>query len=216
MATKATQAVAPDDTPLKLKRLERVKVDVPIVGKQPLIVNRWTEKARGMMLEKQQSSTRAKKEAKDPEALFEASKYRLLDGRDGFPSSAFKAATVYGARMYEGVTMVTVKQTILICGQGRDARGDDLVALEYDECDRREDTPRNANGVADLRYRAMYSGWRAVLSVEFVAKQMSDEDVFTLVDAGGVGGVGEWRPTSPKSATGSYGTYEVREWRDAA
>ena len=30
-----------------------------------------------------------------------------------------------------------------------------------------------------------------------------------LVDAAGIGGVGEWRPTSPKSATGSYGTFRV-------
>lgn len=199
---------------IKLERLARVSVEIPIVGTQPLIVNRWTEKARGMMLAKQQTSTRAKKEAKDPEGLFEASKYLLVDGRDGFPSSAFKAATVHGARMFEGVTMVAVKQTILVRGQGRDARGDDLVALEYDECEQREDTPRNANGVADLRYRAMYTGWRAVLNVEYVGGQISRDDVFTLVDAGGIGGVGEWRPTSPKSATGMYGTYRVEEWRD--
>jgi len=30
------------------------------------------------------------------------------------------------------------------------------------------------------------------------------------VDAGGNGGVGDWRPSAPKSLTGTFGRYEVR------
>ena len=39
---------------------------------------------------------------------------------------------------------------------------------------------------------------------------MIDEaSVIALVDAAGMGGVGEWRPSAPKSATGSYGQFRV-------
>lgn len=213
MATKATSTngATTDVEPAipALKRLDRVVYQVPIVGDQPLIVNRWTNKAREMMLAKQQTQARMKKEAKDPATNFEASKYRLTDGREGFPSVGFKAAIVHAARLFEGVTMVAIKQTLLVIGQGRDERGDDLVVLDYDDCTMREDTPRNATGVADLRYRAMYTGWRAVLNVRTLAGQIDQDSLFSLCDAAGVGGVGEWRPTSPKSATGSYGTFHV-------
>lgn len=192
-----------------LRKLGRVSYPVPIVGTAPLIVNRWTEKARAMMLEKQQTSARAKKSPKDPEALFESSKYRLLDGRDGFPATAFKAAMVHAGRLFEGVTQVALKQMILVTGDGKDERGDELVALEFGEVTMREDTPRNASGVADLRYRAQYWPWSAQFVVRTIEGQFDEGSILALADAAGIGGVGEWRPTAPKSATGSFGTFEV-------
>lgn len=204
MPTKAT----PEGS-AQLRRLERVTYIVPVVGTAPLIVNRWSEKARQMMLDAQQSSARAKKAPKAPAELYEASKYRLPDGRDGFPATAFKAAIVHAGRLFEGVTQVALKQMVLVLGDGQDERGDALVALEYDSVLMREDTPRNANGVADLRYRAQYNGWRATFKVRTVAGQFDEGSILALADAAGVGGVGEWRPTSPKSATGTFGTFEV-------
>lgn len=203
------KATAGDVQQIKLRKLERVVFEVPIAGTAPLIVNRWSEKAREMMLSKQQTSARAKKEAKDPAALFEASRYRLPDGRDGFPAVGFKAAITHAARLFDGVTQVSLKQAVIVLGDDRDDRGDDLVVLDYKDLTMREDTPRNATGVADLRYRAQYSDWSAVLRVRTVAGQIDHESLLALVDAAGIGGVGEWRPTSPKSATGSFGTFEV-------
>lgn len=192
-----------------LRRLKRVVHEIPIVGTSPLIVNRWSEKARAMMLDAQTTSARAKREPKDPVALYEASKFKLPDGRDGFPAVGFKAAIVYAARLFHGITQVQIKQSVLVLGDAMDDRGDALVALTYDDVTMREDTPRNANGVADLRYRAMYTGWSATIQVQTIDGQIDAESLIALVDAAGIGGVGEWRPTSPKSATGSYGTFEV-------
>lgn len=194
---------------ITIRRLERVAYEVQIEGVTPLIVNRWSEKARQMMLDKQQNAARAKKDPKDPVALFESSKYRLPDGRDAFPATGFKAAVVHAARLFDGITQVSMKQTILVKGDGTDARGDELVALDYGEVLMREDTPRNASGVADLRYRAQYNDWSAKLRIHTVEGQIDIESLMALVDAAGVGGVGEWRPTAPKSATGTYGTFRV-------
>lgn len=198
----------PEATPT-LRRLERVVFEFPIRGTAPLIVNRWSQKARQMMLDKQQTSARPKHEPKDPAANYEASKYKLPDGRDGFPATAFKAAIVHAARLFEGVTQVQVKQTVLVTSDHIDDRGDQLVLLNFDDVLMREDTPRNASGVADLRYRAQYNGWSATLRVRTIAGQFDEGSILALVDAAGIGGVGEWRPTAPKSATGTFGTFEV-------
>jgi hypothetical protein len=195
-----------EDTPtIQLRRLERKVFEVPIVGVSPLIVNRWSEKAKQMMLEAQQSSARKKKDPKDPVANFEASKYLMEDGRDGFPATAFKAAIVHACRMFDGVTQVLVKQSVIVLGEG----SAQLVPITYGACTMREDTPRNASGVADLRYRAQYWPWSATIRVRCIAGQFDQESILSLVDAAGIGGVGEWRPTSPKSATGTFGTFEV-------
>lgn len=198
----------PDATPsFKLRRLDRVVFEVPIKGTTPLIVNRWSEKAKEQMLQAQQTKARTKKTPKDPVENFEASRYRFHDGRDGFPAVSFKAAIVHATRLFDGITQVQVKQTVIVLGE----KGGDLVPIEFGTVTMREDTPRNANGVADLRYRAQFWPWSAVLHVRVVRGQFDHESVLALVDAAGIGGVGEWRPTSPKSATGAFGTFEVTE-----
>jgi hypothetical protein len=188
-----------------IKRLERKIYEIPIIGTSPLIVNRWSEKAKAMMLEAQQTTARAKKTPKDPVANFNASRYVLDENRDGFPATGFKASIVHAARLFDGITQVSIKQTILVVGEGVDQ----LVHIDHGNMRMREDTPRNASGVADLRYRAEYWPWSALLHVRTIAGQFDLESLFALVDAAGIGGVGEWRPTSPKSATGTYGTFEV-------
>lgn len=198
-------ATTEGESAIRLRRLERVIFEVPISGTSPLIVNRWSEKAKEMMLQAQQTKARAKKDPKDPIANFEASKYRMADGRDGFPATAFKAAIVHAGRMFDGITQVLLKQTVIVIGEGQDQ----LLPLTYGDVTMREDTPRNASGVADLRYRAQYWPWSATLKVRTIAGQFDEESILSLVDAAGIGGVGEWRPTSPKSATGTFGTFEV-------
>jgi hypothetical protein len=190
---------------IKLRRIQRVTHQIEIVGTAPLIVNRFSEKAKAMMLEAQQTKARSAKEAKDPIALYEASRYRFPDGRDGFPAAAFKSAIVQAGRMFEGVTMTSLKVLIGVQGDGPDQ----LVPLEG-EPHIHEAAVRNASGVADLRYRAMFDEWAATLYVVVPEKRIDVDSLFALVDAAGLGGVGEWRPTAPKSYSGAFGTFEVK------
>lgn len=211
MSSKNGTITAPEATTeeasFKLTRLQRETFVIPIRGTSPLIVNRWSEKAKEMMLQAQQTKARTKKDPKDPVANFQASRYLLDDGRDGFPSTGFKASIVHATRLFDGITQVLVKQTVLVTGEG----SQQLVVLDYGNIKMREDTVRNASGVADLRYRAEYWPWSAELHVRTIGGQFDRDSIMSLVDAAGIGGVGEWRPTSPKSATGTYGTFEVVE-----
>lgn len=188
---------------INLERIKRDVIEVPIVGTAPLIVHRFDEKAKQIMLEAQQTKTRKKKEAKDPVADFERSMHRLADGGHGFPAVGFKAAIVDAARLYDGVKMTELKAALHVIGEGNEQ----LVRLAAADPRMREDSVRVGMGTADLRYRAQYDEWAAVLTIRYIPSQISAASVVALVDAAGLGGIGEWRPS--KAKTGIYGTFEV-------
>lgn len=196
---------APTTANIQLQRIERARLIVPIVGVAPLIVHRFDEKAKEMMLAKMQTATRAKKAPRDPAADFERSMYRLADGAHGFPAVAFKSAMVDAARFYDGVKMTELRAALHVEGEGLDQ----LIRLVAPNPRMREDTVRVGMGTADLRYRAEYSPWSAELAVTFVPSMISATSVVAIVDAAGLGGIGEWRPS--KAKTGIYGTFRVDE-----
>lgn len=189
---------------LRLERIAIRRMEVPIVGITPLIMHAWSEKARNQMAATE--TVKKKKEPRDPDGDFNAARYRLPDGRDGVPAVSFKAAMVFAARLFEGVTMTGLKQLLFVHGEGPQQ----LVPIEG-KLSRREDMVRVGMGVADIRWRPQYDDWRTTLFVDFVPSSLTPSSVLALVDAAGIGGVGEWRPSAPKGATGSFGRFRVDE-----
>lgn len=192
--------------PITLQKLDKRHAIIPIKGLTPLIVHKFGEKERSKMRDLQQQKTRKKREPKDPMAEYEASMYTFEDGGYGFPAVGFKSAIVAGARFFEGFTMVSMKTAVHVLGDP----SNQLVRIEG-EPKMREDTVRLATGVSDLRYRAEFWPWRAQLEVVYIANVISLEALVNLTNAGGMCGVGEWRPSAPKSLTGLFGTFEVEE-----
>lgn len=194
---------------IELARLRPSRLIVTVSGTAPLATHRWSEKARRMMLDAQQGKKTKVREVKDPQADFESSIYRLPDGRPGIPAAAFKAAIVSGARMFDKqVAMTAVKQVIFVEGEGPDQ----LLAIEGSTPELWEQMVRVASGTADIRYRARFDlPWRVTLPVRYFQSSITTESLLALIDAGGTAGVGEWRPSAPKSQTGSYGTFEVED-----
>lgn len=183
-------------------------IRVPIIGTTPLIVHRFSQKAKQQMLDAMQGK-KTPKQPKDPQADYEASLYRLTDGSYGFPTIAFKAATVGAARFYgKDVTLVGLRQTLFFRGlPGED--GQQLTPI-VGEPVMREDAVRVGQG-SDLRYRAMFPVWTALLEVTYVQSALTRSSVLSLIDAGGMGvGVGEWRPEK----RGDFGTYSIDEKRE--
>lgn len=192
---------------INLTRIYRETLTICIKGTAPLIVHRWSEKAKEMMLASQQGK-KTPKQAKDPQADYESSMYRLADGGHGFPVMAFKAATVKGGGRVFGksVKMTELRQVFTFLADGIGTDGTQLARISG-EPTMREDMVRVGMGTADIRYRAEYRDWSAILRVEYVPSVIDQESVVALIDAGGTNGVGEWRPEK----SGSYGTYEVVE-----
>jgi hypothetical protein len=212
MATKTKERPAPvedgQDTelsPITLTRIERAKVVIPIQGITPVIPHRFSEKARAMLRDAQMGSRlRAPREPKDPEAEAEAALYRLPDGRPGMPATAFRAACVEACQFYRGIFKKHAKCALFVIGEGEEQ----LVPLRG-TLRLREDTPRNATGVVDLRYRYEVADWSADITIVYVTSVIDAMSVMWLLDAAGAVGVGDWRPSSPKSHTGIYGQWKV-------
>lgn len=196
---------------IQIRRINRRVAQVPVVGTAPLIVHRFDEKAKQMMLDTQQGRKRPKAH-RDPQQDFENALHRLPNGDYGFPATGFKASMVGGARYFQDkkLSMTLLKQALFVLGDGPDM----LVPIESAEPKMREDTVRIGAGTSDLRYRPMFDPWSAVVQVVYLPSLMDLESIVALVDAGGLGGIGEWRPSAPKSATGVYGTFEVDESRE--
>lgn len=193
-------------TNISLQKIKREIAEIPIRGTAPLIVHRWSEKARQMMLDSQQGK-KTPKQPKDPDADYQASMYRFVNGKHGFPVMAFKSATVKGgARVFgKSVKMTELRQLTTFLADGLCTDGTQLCELITPGPQMREDMVRVGMGTADIRYRAEYPDWGAILKVEFVPSVIDLASVVALVDAGGTNGIGEWRPEK----SGSYGTYEV-------
>lgn len=194
---------------LNISRIDAETLSVPIVGTTPLIVHRFSEKAKRQMLDNMQGR-KTPKQPKNPQEEYEAAFYRTKDGY-GFPAVAFKAATVGAARFYDkSVSMTSLRQTLFFRGIISDACTQPLFEIEG-EPRMREDPVVVGRGGTDLRYRPEFSEWSTVLTVIYVRSSLTRESVLSLIDAGGMGvGVGEWRPEK----SGDFGTYQIDPTRD--
>lgn len=195
---------------IQIDKIGTEELRIPIVGTTPLIMHRFSEKARKQMLDAMQGR-KSPKVPKDPKAEYEDSIYWLDDTRAGFPAIAFKAATVGAARFYgNSVKMTELRQSMFFTGELGKSDTQMMVPIEGEPV-MREDVVRVGRGGADLRYRAEFTEWSTTLTIIYVKAMLTRESVLSLVDAGGLGvGVGEWRPEK----SGDFGTYRVDPTRD--
>jgi hypothetical protein len=189
---------ATSTTTVTLPPLQIETVNVTLIGDTPLIVHRWSEKAKKQMLDKQMKKASAGKEAKDPERDFRESLYVLEDGTYGFPIIGFKAAAVTACTSIGSMTKVAARQAFHVDGE--------FAVIEGDEPHMREDMVRVGMGTADIRYRGEFKNWWTTISVKFNANVMSAEQILNLMQTAGFAvGVGEWRPEKD----GQFGRFHV-------
>lgn len=194
---------------IEIKEIGTKKVVIPIIGTSPLIMHRFSEKAKKQMLDAMQG-VKNPRQPKDPEAEYLASIYWLDDNRPGFPSIAFKAATIGAARFYRDVKMTELRQSLFFLGELGKSDNQQMFPI-HGEHHMREDVVRVARGGTDLRYRAEFPQWSTELTIIYVESMFDLDSVLSLVDAGGLGvGVGEWRPEK----SGDFGTFRVDPTRD--
>lgn len=185
-------------TGIELPPMNLQTIQVPIIGDSGLICHAWSAKAKKQMLDKHMKKAKQPKEAKDPWQDFCETLYWLdgmpekpteddvMNARFGFPSVAFKSAAVTAVTSMGGMTKVMARQCFHIVGEFVELIGRPSM---------REDTCRINMGTADIRHRAEFEKWSAVLTVQHNAGVISAEQVVSLIEAGGFGvGVGDWRP----------------------
>lgn len=191
MATKATEKI------IELPEIRIETVQIRLIGDSPLISNKWSEKAKKQMRDKQQKKAQTKRTAKDPDKDFKDSLYELSKGKYGFPSVAFKAAAVNACSQVEGVTKVNARAAFHVEGEIVEIEGKPTM---------REDMVRIAMGTTDIRYRGEFKKWACNLSMRYNADVLSADQIVHIFNVAGFGvGVGDWRP----QRNGSFGMFHV-------
>jgi hypothetical protein len=188
---------------IELPALKIETIGFVLVGDSPLIVHAWSEKAKRQMLDKQMKRAKQAKEAKDPEADYEACFYRTPSGDYGFPAIGVKAAMISACRFAD------MKMT-----EARGAFHIDAEMLQViGEPRPREDMVRVGMGTADIRYRPEFVEGRIPVMIKINASVISPEQVANLINIAGFGvGIGEWRP----ERNGSYGRFHVASAEELA
>jgi hypothetical protein len=193
--------------------IDVLQMEITLIGDSPLICHKWSQKAKQQMLDKQMKKAKPGKEAKDPEADYQASMYHHPEGGYGFPCVAFKAAAVGACRYSDGIAMTQARGAFHVGGElaklYRFARGEDVNGRDHDTDAvpaMREDMVIVGRGVADIRYRGEFKEWSVELLISYNSSALSPEQIGNLFNIAGFGvGVGEWRPEK----NGSYGRFHV-------
>lgn len=189
-------AARSDTEEIKLAGLSIDRIRLRLVGTSPLIVHKWSEKAKKQMLDKQMKRASQGKAAKDPEQDYRESLYIRDDGSYGFPAVAFKAAAVR-AGTYCDMKMVFLRGAFHVEG--------DLVHIEG-EPEAREDMVRVGQGTADIRYRPQFPKWATEVAITYNSRALAAEQIVNLFEIAGFAvGVGEWRPEKD----GQFGRFQV-------
>lgn len=206
---------------IEIRPVEIETVGVRIVGDTPLIMHRWSEKAKREILDKEMGKAKAPREKKRPVNDFCRSMYWMQnepaedatdeeimaaveDGRWGFPVTAIKQAAISAAfRSGMSKDKVSLQAAFFIVGEGEEQ----LAEVKGDKPHIREDMVRVGMGSADIRYRGEFNNWYMDLTIRYNKNgQYSLEQILNIINLGGYGcGIGEWRPEK----SGQNGMYHL-------
>jgi hypothetical protein len=222
--TPAKGRKAVDDIVIKISPIKKARLVIRVRGVSPLIVHRWSEKAKREILDKQMKVARGAKQAKDPVEDYFNTMYRFEDGSHGFPAIAFKLSAVEAATQVDGAKKTHMRKAFHVLGDlvkinftgDPEVQGvfeNEKVAKRYEKYNPtgqlpalREDMVRIAMGTADIRFRAEYQNWSANLLIEYDSQAISPSEIANLLNRAGFSvGVGVWRVEKD----GNHGMFEV-------
>lgn len=199
---KKTQA----ETSIQIPRLELSTFKMTLVGQTPLMVQKFSEKAKRMIQEKQAKKAKTARAARDPVAEYQASLY-VIDAKKkiyGVPVSGLKNCAVSACGFIEGIFKTTARGAFhILC----EPHG--LVPITGGDPVMDERTVRlsGPGRPADMRYRARFDKWELTFMVQYNKNVISAEQILNLFENSGFSiGLCEYRPEK----NGSYGMFKVK------
>lgn len=195
-----------------IPRPEMMAATLHLTGISPLLVHRFSEKAKTMMEDKQTGKAASQKESRNPDQERRDNSYVVPgreDWRDGeagkyfLPGSMFKHAYLYGvAQLGDKTRFPKTKAT------GWVFPVQDPI-IQFASITARSDVARIGGQTANHVYRFQFNDWSVDLDISYNELAISLEQVMSLFDLGGNGGIGEWRPSSPQNKSGMFGRFQV-------
>jgi hypothetical protein len=208
------------------KTSKTVQVNIPdiqiktatlrIEGTSPLIVHKFSEKARKEILDKCMQKAKSGKEQKNPVMEFIQSLHWLTPMPEEYTEDAFEVALAAGAKF--GFPATGLKQSA-VSGAYRAGLTKDKVSVygsfhilggelvEIQGTPRmREDYATVANGAPEIRYRAEFPEWSMAFDINYNMSVYSLEQIITFFNFGGFAvGLGDWRCEKG----GVFGNYRI-------
>jgi hypothetical protein len=188
------------DKIIEIPEIKLRQMVVGIVGQTPLITNRFGERARKAIEDKQQKKATAGREARVPEEEFKDASHDLGGGKFGFPAVGLKKALVVAGGRFADEKMTHLRGLLNVMG--------DFVEIVADAPKMRSDTVRLQGGVTSIAYRPMFFPWMMDVPIVYNAGLISESQILNLFQIAGFAvGIGSWRPES----NGVYGQFTLRE-----
>lgn len=212
-----------ENVTIQIPEISVQRARIKIVGDSPLLVCKFSEKAKREMLDKGMKKAKKAKETKNPFAEFMDSLHWITpqpntDGKDPDEcKQIFEDALKNGAKF--GFPAVSIKQSAIsamyrsglsknkVMLQGLFHIEGDMVEIKGD-LSMREDVARNpSTGAAMILYRGEFAiGWTAEFTVLFKRDNTSLEQIIQMINLGGFDvGIGEWRVEK----AGNHGMFHV-------
>ena len=191
--------------------------EVWIKGTAPLVIHKFSHKAKMQIKAKQEAGSTAtknrKKDSKDFTECFNESRHISMDGWDGIPASAFRNACISACRLV-GFKMTYAKMSLFICEDGWDKdEGTPLVKIISPEPPRMLESMVRIGGITktvDISVRPQWLEWGARLRFRYDADQFTARDVVNLIARAGMQcGICEGRPDSSNSTGMGWGTFDI-------
>lgn len=182
--------------------VQKVTVNIPIVGKTPYLANRMPP-AVAESIDCKKSGKMVKKDSRSErdESKVEEKIYKTEKGEDGLLASSFYKAMIAVAVYIDGLDMKLVRGSVRVNGN--------VIPLNYKKKVLNESVGRQSGMTKApmLIVRPEYQDWSCMLNITFNESNISLEHIYNLLDwAGFQIGVGGWRPEKG----GSYGQFEVK------
>ena len=205
---------------IQIPEIKVKKAKIKIKGDSPLIINKFSEKAKREILEKQMKKAKKGHETKVPFADFVQSLHWITDmpkteGREEDDiRKDFEEALKNGAKF--GFPSVGVKQSAIsaayrgglvknkVCLQGAFHIVDELIEIKG-TLKMREDYVKIPMGGADVVFRGEFeTGWESEFTISYNENIISLEQVIQMINLGGFSvGIGDWRTEKG----GNYGMF---------
>ncbi|UDL95487.1 hypothetical protein LGH83_04500 [Lichenihabitans sp. PAMC28606] len=171
---------------------------VHIVGKTPLLTNRFSERAMESIENKQQHAPKTAREARDPDADFKDAMHMIAEGVHGFPSNGIKKALVAAGGRFADEKMTHLRGVINIPTTHVEIQGPAPTM--------RSDPVRLQGMKFSVTYRPQYFPWEMIVPVMFNASLIGEAQVINLFQIAGFSvGLGSWRP----ECNGTFGQFTL-------